>query len=108
MDMSKISELLQNMNPEDMLASASAMQRDMKKKLEARIVQGESGGGLVKVTMNGLHKLLRVELDDSLINPDDKTILADLLVAAVNIATDKLKKEMEDIGVDGLWSSLMQ
>jgi DNA-binding YbaB/EbfC family protein len=53
-------------------------------------VVGESGAGLVKVTMTGKHDVKRVELADSLMQ-EDKEMLEDLLAAAVNDAVRKVE-----------------
>ena len=52
-------------------------------------IEGQSGGGLVSVTMNGRHELKRVSIDDSLLG-DDRDMLEDLIAAAVNDATHKV------------------
>jgi len=58
-------------------------------------IEGVSGGGLVKVVMNGRHELLKVAIDDSLVG-DDKDMLEDLVAAAVNDATHKLEVASKD------------
>jgi DNA-binding YbaB/EbfC family protein len=66
---------------------------------------GESGGGMVKATVNGKKQLLQIDIDSSLIKPEDKTILQDLVVAAVNKAQDEadsLAKEEMRKSTDGL------
>lgn len=87
----------------NLMKQAQKMQADMQKAQEemARMeVTGESGGGLVKVTMNGKHEVRRVELDDSLIG-DDKEMLEDLVAAACNDAAHKVenvtKERMGDV-----------
>ena len=50
---------------------------------------GEAGGGLVRATANGQRKVLKIEIDDSLLTPADRDMLADLVVAAVNKALDE-------------------
>ena len=52
-------------------------------------VQGESGAGLVKATVTGKKQLISIEIDNSLMKADDKAILQDLIVAAVNKANDE-------------------
>lgn len=49
---------------------------------------GEAGGGLVKATANGHHHLLKLDIDPSLLTPEDQEMLPDLIVAAVNKALD--------------------
>ena len=76
-----------------MMKQAQKMQADMQKAQEEIAnmeVQGQSGGGMVKVTMNGRHEVRRVELDDSLMD-DDKDMIEDLLAAAVNDAVHKIE-----------------
>lgn len=78
-----------------LMKQAQKMQEDMQKAQEeiARMeVEGQSGGGMVKVIMNGRHELRSVKLDDSLMN-DDKDMLEDLLAAAVNDAVRKIEQE---------------
>jgi DNA-binding YbaB/EbfC family protein len=61
--------------------------------------EGESGAGLVKVKVNGERKLIKIELDESLMSPADREMLSDLIVAATNIAMAaievKIKAEMK-------------
>ena len=47
---------------------------------------GEAGAGMVKATVNGLKELVELEIDDELIKPEDKDMLNDLIIAAVNKA----------------------
>jgi nucleoid-associated protein EbfC len=52
-------------------------------------VSAESGAGMVKATVNGKKQLLSLEVDNELIKPDDKEMLEDLIVAAVNRALEE-------------------
>lgn len=77
----------------NMMKQAQKMQADMQKAQEEIAnmeVEGQSGGGMVKVLMNGRHEVRRVELDDSLME-DDKDMIEDLLAAAVNDAVRKIE-----------------
>ncbi len=60
---------------------------------------GESGGGMVKATVNGKRQLLQLDIDPVLFKPEDKSVLEDLVVAAVNKAAEeaevKAKEEMK-------------
>ena len=70
----------------NILKQAQKMQEELQKaqeRLAQEEVVGESGGGMVKVTMNGRHEVKRVEIDPSLMT-DDKEMLEDLVAAAVN------------------------
>ena len=65
---------------------------------------GESGGGLVKVTMTGRHEARRVMIDDSLVG-DDKDMLEDLVAAAINDAAHKVETVTQE-RMSGLTSGL--
>ena len=81
-----------------MMRKAQQMQEDMKKAQEEIAnmeVEGQSGGGMVKVVMNGRHELRKVELDDSLMS-DDKEMIEDLVAAAVNDAVRKIEQQSSE------------
>ncbi|MGB5300764.1 MAG: YbaB/EbfC family nucleoid-associated protein [Thiogranum sp.] len=82
----------------NLMKQAQQMQADMQKaqqEIASLEVTGESGGGLVKVTMTGRHEASRVEIDDSLVG-DDKDMLEDLIAAAINDATHKVEAATQD------------
>jgi DNA-binding YbaB/EbfC family protein len=56
--------------------------QEMQARLETMMIEGQSGGGLVKVTLNGKGGLKAVSIDPSLFKPDEREILEDLLIAA--------------------------
>ena len=58
-------------------------------------VTGESGAGLVKVTINGAHNCRRVEIDQSLME-DDKDMLEDLIAAAINDAARRIDETQKE------------
>lgn len=71
-----------------MMKQAQQMQNNMKKaqaELATVEVEGQAGSGMVKVTMTCAHEVRRVSLDDSVLS-DDKEMLEDLIVAAINDA----------------------
>ena len=78
----------------DLMKQAQEIQERMQK-LQEEIanaeVTGESGAGMVKVTMTGRHDVKRVQLDASLMT-EDKEILEDLLAAAVNDAVRRVEQ----------------
>lgn len=87
----------------NLMKQAQKMQEDMKKaqeELKSIEVEGQAGGGMVKVTMTGKHAVRRVQIDDSLLN-DDKDMLEDLIAAAMNDASNKVealtKDQMSDL-----------
>ena len=80
------------MKLDDILKQAQQMQSklsDAQDSLAEATVTGESGAGLVKVTMNGRHEALRVEVDPS-IGAEEGSVLEDLLVAAINDAVRRI------------------
>ncbi|HHO59661.1 MAG TPA: YbaB/EbfC family nucleoid-associated protein [Thiotrichales bacterium] len=79
----------------NMMKQAQKMQEDMQKAQEeiaSMEVEGQAGGGMVKVVMNGRHELRSVQLDESLMS-DDKEMIEDLVAAAVNDAVRKIEQE---------------
>jgi len=67
--------------------------------------EGESGAGMVRATVNGKKQLVAIDVDPSLLKGDDKIILQDLIVAAVNKANeevDGLAKEEIRKSTEGL------
>ncbi|HUL11572.1 MAG TPA: YbaB/EbfC family nucleoid-associated protein [Methylococcaceae bacterium] len=81
-----------------LMQQAQQMQENIKKaqeELAAAEVQGESGGGLVKIVMNGNREVLKLSIDDSLVK-DDRDMLEDLVAAAVNDAVRKVAKLKQD------------
>ncbi len=79
-------------NLSDIMKQVQSMQERMaesQSKLEAISVTGQSGGGLVKVTMTGKGAVTVIDIDASLMKPDEKDILEDLLVAAHSDAKSK-------------------
>ncbi|MDC0598957.1 YbaB/EbfC family nucleoid-associated protein [Gammaproteobacteria bacterium] len=76
----------------NLMQQAKQMQEQMQKaqeELAKKEVLGESGAGLVKVTMNGRHEVKKVELDSSL-HDEDKDVVEDLIAAAINAAVAKV------------------
>lgn len=75
-----------------LMQQAQKMQENLQKaqdEIAAMEVQGESGGGLVKVTLNGKRLVQKLIIDDSLLN-EDRDMLEDLIAAAFNDAVNKV------------------
>jgi DNA-binding YbaB/EbfC family protein len=91
----------------NLMKQAQKMQAEMQEaqeRLAQEEVIGESGGGMVKVTMNGKHEVRRVEIDDSLMG-DDKEMLEDLVAAAINDASTRVSQKMQE-SMSGLTAGL--
>jgi nucleoid-associated protein EbfC len=84
------------MDMEEMLKAAQQAAENIQKqmnetqaKLDSLEVEGASGGGLVKIRATAKGRILSVSIDDSLIVPEDKQMLEDLVTAAFNDARTK-------------------
>ncbi len=73
-----------------------AKMQEMQAEMEALEVEGVSGGGLVKITLSGKGLMRGMEIDPSLIVPDDVEMLEDLIVAAHNDAKSKAEALMAE------------
>lgn len=82
----------------ELMKQAQKMQERVQKiqdEIAKAEVTGESGAGLVKITMTGRHDVKKVEIDDSLIS-EEKEILEDLIASAVNDAVRKVENNQKD------------
>lgn len=82
-----------------MMKQAQEMQKklaDMQANLEAQEVDGSAGGGAVTLRINGKKQLLKVNIDESLLNVSEKEVLEDLLIAAFNDANGKVDTMTSD------------
>jgi DNA-binding YbaB/EbfC family protein len=82
-----------------MLKQLQKMQADMQRiqeELASKTVTEESGGGMVKATVNGKKELIGLEIDDEVVKAGDKEMLEDLIVAAVNKALESAGKMAEE------------
>ncbi|WP_143961748.1 YbaB/EbfC family nucleoid-associated protein [Litoribacter populi] len=88
------------MNIMNKVKEAQAKMKETQAQLVNVTAEGESGAGMVKVTVNGHRKVIDMTVDESLINPQDKDMLKDLIVAATNKAFEaidvKIKEEMKN------------
>ena len=82
----------------NIMKQAQKMQENLQK-AQAEIalmeINGESGGGLVKVTITGRYEVRRIQIDDSLVS-DDKDMLEDLVAAAINDAVHKVERTAQE------------
>lgn len=81
-----------------LMQQAQRMQEEMQRaqqELAELETTGESGGGLVKVTMNGRHEVRRVEIDRGLM-ADDAEMAEDMVAAAINDAVNRIAEASKD------------
>ncbi len=81
------------------MKQAQAMQQkmqDVQAELDRIEIEGTSGGGFIKVTMTAKGQVKGVSIDPSLLNPDEKEIVEDLIVAAVNDARTKAERTVQE------------
>jgi DNA-binding YbaB/EbfC family protein len=79
----------------DMIKNASEMQKNMAEKLKSQTASGEALGGMVKVVMNGHFEVESISIDDSILK-EEKKFIEDVVKAAVNDATAKLRASLSD------------
>lgn len=88
-----------------LMQQAQKMQENLKQaqdEIAATIVQGESGAGLVRITLNGKRQVQKIVIDDSLLK-EDRDMLEDLIAAAFNDAVHKVSvlKQEKMAGLTG-------
>ncbi len=69
--------------------------KEMQDELQKAEIEGQSGGGLVHVTVDGRGELKKVRIDPSLMKPEETEILEDLIVAAATDAKAKVDNVMQ-------------
>lgn len=69
---------------------------EIQKELEEKTVTVQVGGGMVSVTANGKQEIISIEIEREIINPEEKEILQDLIVAGVNEALKKAREMIEE------------
>ena len=79
-----------------MLKKAQDMAKDMERKMGETEVEGNAGGGMVKVVINGYKNILSLDISKEVVDPDDVEMLQDLIIAAINDAQAKVDDQMKD------------
>ena len=65
---------------------------DVQRDLAGKKVEVSTGGGMVKIIANGANEILSIHIDDELINMNDREVLEDLMIGAVNEVHRKVKE----------------
>src|SRR5579871_57376 len=84
-----------SMNLPEMLQQARKVQEQMQKQLQELRVEASSGGGMVRVVMNGQKYVLSLTIDPELWKEHDAEMLQDLVMGAVNQASQKVDEQMQ-------------
>ena len=88
------------MNMQALMQQAQKMQREMEKaqkELEAKEFEVTSAGGAIKVTITGAKKVKAINIDNDLIDPEDKEMLQDMIGVTINEAIYLVSKEEQKI-----------
>lgn len=88
-----------NFNPFDLLKNTQNLQaqfEQVQEQLKTTYATGSSGGGIVKVTVNGLLELTDVQIDPIAVDPRDVKMLQDLIIAASHDAFSQIKENMKE------------
>ncbi|KMY34484.1 MULTISPECIES: YbaB/EbfC family nucleoid-associated protein [Lysinibacillus] len=83
-------------NMQGMMKKMQKMQKEMmeaQEALNAEQFEGAAGGGMVKVAVTGQREIVEVNLDPSVVDPDDIEMLQDLIVVAANEALKKVDEK---------------
>jgi len=81
-------------NIQDMMKKAQQMQEHLQKQMSELRVEGNAGGGMVTIVINGAKQVQSVKIDPEVVSKEDVGMLQDLIVAALNDAYRKADDEM--------------
>lgn len=82
------------MNIQQMMKQAQQMQERLQKQMAELRVEGNAGGGMVVVTVNGAKQVVSMRIDPEVVSKDDVEMLQDLIIAAINDAHRKVDEEI--------------
>ena len=83
-------------DPRKMMKQLQQAQERMQAEIAALVVEATSGGGMVKVAVDGQKQLLRLTIDPEVVSKDDVEMLQDLVLAAVNEAGRKVDEAVQE------------
>lgn len=97
----------------DMMKQAKKMQEQIgriQEELETKTVEAQTGGGMVRVVVNGKFNVVSIKIEKEVVNPEDVEMLEDLVAAAVNegvrkaqeMASQEMAKITGGLGIPGL------
>ncbi len=83
------------MNIQKLMQQAQQMQAKLQKEMQEMVVEATVGGGMVTVRMSGEKKLVGVEIDREVLDPEDPSMVQDLVLAAVNEAGRRVDEALQ-------------
>ena len=83
-------------DPRKMMKQLQQAQERIQSEIAALVVEASSGGGMVKVEVDGQKQLLGLTIDPEVVSKDDVEMLQDLVVAAVNEANRKVDEAVQE------------
>ena len=83
-------------NPKQLMKQLQQAQERIQKEIQALEIEATSGGGMVKVVMDGQKNLKRLTIDPEVVSRDDVEMLQDLVTAAVNEAARKVDEAVQE------------
>jgi DNA-binding YbaB/EbfC family protein len=83
-------------NPQKLMKQLQQQQERMQREIAALCVEATSGGGMVRVVMDGEKKIQSLSIDPEVVNPEDVEMLQDLVLTAINEATHKVDEAIQD------------
>lgn len=91
-----------NMN--QLMKMAQDLARQMEEQMDSIEVEGNAGGGMVKLVMNGHKNILSLTIAREVVDPEDIEMLQDLIIAALNDALTKVDEKMKEgtVGLAGM------
>ena len=85
-----------SINIQQMMKQAQQMQERLQKQMAELRVEGNAGGGMVTVVINGAKQVQSLKIDPEVVSKEDVEMLQDLIVAAINDAHRKADEEMSN------------
>jgi DNA-binding YbaB/EbfC family protein len=82
------------MNIQQMMKQAQQMQEQLQRQMSELRVEGNAGGGMVTVVVNGTKQIHSLKIDPEVVSKDDVEMLQDLIVAAINDAQRKVDEQL--------------
>ncbi len=82
------------MNIQDMMKQAQQMQERLQKEMTGLRVEGNAGGGMVTVVVNGGKQVQSITIDPEVVSTEDVGMLQDLILAAINDANRKVDEQL--------------